>query len=328
MPGLVPVYVLTGFLGAGKTTLLNALLAVRAERGRTGRVALVVNELGEIGVDGALLPTDAARQIELPGGCVCCALGPELDATLLELLTAQPGLEAIVLETTGVAEPLPIAWALEREPLATAVRLGAIITVFDATAVEASLPLSPAVREQLRHADVLVLSKGQLVPEELRRRAIAAARALAPRAPLLDDGVAAAAAWLDDVIAEPRGWSRDAATPTPQVVVAPAGRGAAHGIASVGFEFDRLLDLEELEDQLAALPAGFVRIKGLAHVVDGRRGDPRPHWAAFHRVGLRVSSEPVAAPVPPQARVVGLGPAPDGAALRAAVEAAAVPAEE
>src|SRR6188472_521369 len=108
---------MTGFLGAGKTTLVNQLLADRAARGETsGKLGVIVNELGEIGIDGALLGSDATRQIELPGGCVCCVLGPELDQTLIELVASNPDLEAIVLETTGVAEPLPIAWAVRRDP--------------------------------------------------------------------------------------------------------------------------------------------------------------------------------------------------------------------
>src|SRR6185503_19916744 len=105
------------FLGAGKTTLLIRLLANRAARGETRKLGVIVNELGEVGIDGALLDSDAARQIELPGGCVCCVLGDELDTTVIDLVTANPDLDAIVLETTGVAEPLPIAWALAREPV-------------------------------------------------------------------------------------------------------------------------------------------------------------------------------------------------------------------
>ena len=85
----IPVYVLTGFLGSGKTTLLNRLLARRAARGATGRIAFIVNELGEVGIDGELLPAEATRQIELPGGCVCCVLNDSLDATLLEPIAIQ-----------------------------------------------------------------------------------------------------------------------------------------------------------------------------------------------------------------------------------------------
>src|SRR5678815_4218324 len=98
-PVRVPIVLLTGFLGAGKTTLLNQLLASRAARGARGKLGVIVNELGEIGIDGALLGGESARQIELPGGCVCCVLGDDLDRTLIELVTSNPGLAAIVLET-------------------------------------------------------------------------------------------------------------------------------------------------------------------------------------------------------------------------------------
>ena len=79
----------TGFLGAGKTTLVNRLLARRAERGAGGKLGVIVNELGEVGIDGALLE-GGARQVELAGGCVCCVLGDDLDRTLLDLVAAIP----------------------------------------------------------------------------------------------------------------------------------------------------------------------------------------------------------------------------------------------
>ena len=109
----VPLVVLTGFLGSGKTTLVNHILARRAARGETDKLGIVVNELGAVGIDGALMGGQGVRQVELPGGCVCCVLGDELDTTLIEMVDANP-LSAILLETTGVAEPLPIARAVRR----------------------------------------------------------------------------------------------------------------------------------------------------------------------------------------------------------------------
>ena len=321
---MVPVVVLTGFLGAGKTTLLNALLARRAARGASGRIALVVNELGEVGIDGALLPPDATRQVELPGGCVCCVLNDDLDRSIQQLIddNAARGmpLDAIVLETTGVAEPLPIAWAMEREPLARSVRLAAIVTLVDATGFVEARPLSPAVDAQVEHADVLVLTKAEIAGEVGAARAKREARAQNDRAPWVEGATAEVAAWLDDLLEDP----------TVDRAPAPAhdhdhddhdhGPGFAHGIESVSVQYDALLDLEELIDALEELPANYVRVKGIARAVDGRTGSGQPHLVAFHRVGLRVSTEPLAWDAP--TRAVALGAGVQAEALRACIERA------
>src|SRR5690606_13472991 len=158
---MVPVVLLTGFLGSGKTSLLNRVLAARRAQGEgvTGKLAILVNELGSIGVDGSLLPDGAARQIELPGGCICCTLDENLEKSLGELIDATPDLELVVIETTGIAEPLPILWTLTGEGMAGRVRVAAVVTVVDALEHERHRPLAPAVDVQVEHADVLVVSK-------------------------------------------------------------------------------------------------------------------------------------------------------------------------
>ncbi len=324
----VPLVVLTGFLGSGKTTLLNQLLARRAQRGATRKLGVIVNELGEVGIDGALLGGESPRQIELPGGCVCCVLGDELDTTLIELVGANPHLDAIVLETTGVAEPLPIAWAVRREPVERHVRLGAVVTLVDASNFIASQPLSVAVAAQVAYADVVLMTKAELATEPAIREVLDAVRTLAPRALIRRGTAEEHAVWLDQILADPT-LETTPSGPEPAAHVHDEYCGhlgttaGAHGIDSVWVAVSGMVDLEELEDQLADLPDNYVRIKGLVRAVDARRpGGGVPQWFAVHRVGLRVSSEPIAAPEATEGRIVALGPAVEVATLGACVTAA------
>jgi len=347
----VPLVIVTGFLGAGKTTLINRLLAHRRDRHATGKLGVIVNELGAIGIDGSLLGGEATRQIELPGGCVCCVLGDELDTTLLELVAQNPTLEAIVLETTGVAEPLPITWAVAREPVAQEVRVAAVVTLIDAVNFVASRAVSASVDAQVAYADVVFVTKAQLGSSAVVAEAEAAARRLAPRALHRRGTTDEQVAWLEALLADPddhrlqelprvdgltpagpqasHAASQEAPEAQPNGEVGGhvhtsecrhADTSVAHGIDSVWVPVGHPVDLEELEDQLAELPANYVRIKG---IVRARGADAAARWFAVHRVGPRVSSEPLAAQEHEQARLVALGPGVSAVELARCVAVAA-----
>jgi G3E family GTPase len=323
----VPVLVLTGFLGSGKTTLLNRLMHTRPPA--RGKMAIVVNELGDVGIDGDLLPQGMTRQVELPGGCICCVLNEQLDITLIELLAGTPDLELIVIETTGVAEPMPICWSLEREPLSERVRLAAVLAVIDVTNFEQSRGLTPGVDAQVEYADVLVLSKTDLL--EPAASLMLALRELNPGAPIVSGTV-------DEVVTVLWRFLTD-----PELPATPAARRpapdhehehhhgdsgvlrSAHGFETVWLPIDGTLDFEELSARLEELPASWVRIKGIARVINESTGDAAPHWVVFHRVGTRVSWEPLPAPASP--RVVALGKGLDRTRLAACLDASVIPSE-
>lgn len=320
----VPVVVLTGFLGSGKTTLLNQLL--RDAQARGAKLGVIVNELGAIDIDGALLSAGGAtpRRIDLPGGCVCCVLTGDLESTLIDLVATTPGLEAIVLETTGVAEPLPIAWALERAPVAERVRLASIVTLVDASTFVAALDVSDSVRAQVVNADAILVTKLDVATDFEQEAVRAALAELAPDTVTRFADGAAHAVWLAELLVDPPvPASRPAASPHVHDDACRHLDGHAHGIDSVWVSIDRVLDLEELEEALAELPANYVRIKGILQAVDGRDGDGETvRRIAVHRVGRRVSSEVLAGEDREPGRMVALGPGVNRDALIGCLERA------
>ena len=320
---MIPVVVVTGFLGSGKTTLLNRLLAQRPRAIGEGapKIAFIVNEFGDVGIDAALLPEQMTRQVELPGGCICCALDEDLEKTLFELTSSEPQLELVIVETTGLAEPLPIAWTLAREPLADRVRLAAVITVVDAVEHERHRQLAQSVDPQVEYADILVVSKldlagGEGVPAPLE----ASVRALNQVAPIVSGQPTEVADTLWRSIEDPSlGAPRSAGTEEGGERGHDHDATPNHGFHSVALPIDDTLDFEELESQLEELPPEYVRIKGVARVVDASTGSTEPRTIAFHRVGARVSAEPLTRPAP--GRIVALGPKVSREELAACIEA-------
>jgi G3E family GTPase len=156
----VPVTVLTGFLGAGKTSLLNHLL--RAGHGM--RFAVIVNEFGEAGIDGDLLASDQEEVIEMANGCVCCTVRGDLLRTLHTLLPRIGDYDGVVIETSGLADPGPVAQTLLMDDvLRERLRLDGIVTVVDALHILDQLGAQAEAAEQVAFADLIVLSKTDLV---------------------------------------------------------------------------------------------------------------------------------------------------------------------
>lgn len=162
---LIPATVLTGFLGAGKTTLLNQILTKQSDR----KVAVIVNEFGEIGIDNELIVDAKEETIMMSNGCICCKFRGDIIRTILDILRRPEKFDALVIETTGLADPGPIAQSFfVDDELKSKVRLDAIVTVVDAKHVTLHLEKGREAREQIAFADVTLLNKTDLVsPEEL-----------------------------------------------------------------------------------------------------------------------------------------------------------------
>ncbi len=267
----LPVVVLTGFLGSGKTTLLRELL----RRPHGLRIGLIQNELGQAGID---VGTPAARSmIELTEGCVCCLRNPDL-LEGLQSLHARGDLDRVILETTGLADPLALTWTLARPELAGKIRLDSVVTVVDAANFEAAS--GEEWESQVRCGDLIVLSKLDLAEAEQIGRATEAIRRINPAARILEAGESL-----------PDGLLLDSAPGGARLQGLEGREGGSHsdfGVVTVsgGGRYS----LDPLEDLLEALPEAIFRAKGIVQVEDGR-------WVNFHVVGKRLQID-LRAPAP------------------------------
>lgn len=297
-----PLTILTGFLGSGKTTLLRALLAGGAGGRRLG---LVVNELGQIGLDGALLAqAGAAPLIELTAGCICCEGGSDFLLAVEALSDYEP--DQIIVETTGLAEPGGIIRRARRAGLP----LDAVVTVADAANLDAALAASPVTEWQIRAADLIILSKVDLTTPAERTRAEVRLRALNPRAALVPAVYGQVA---PELLFGPR-LALDDPLPAPD-------HRAQDRFDSLAWTGDAPLHRATLEAALRDLASRVFRAKGLVHCTDA------PWPDEVQMVGGRLTFTPLRpkAPLNPLNRLVLLGKelAADSATITAALDACA-----
>jgi G3E family GTPase len=161
----IPVTVLTGYLGAGKTTLLNRILS--EPHGK--KYAVIVNEFGEIGIDNELVVGADEEVFEMNNGCICCTVRGDLVRILDGLMRRKGKFDAIIVETTGLADPAPVAQTFFiDENVGRKTRLDAVVTVADAKWLSARLKDAPEAKNQIAFADVILINKTDLVsPNEL-----------------------------------------------------------------------------------------------------------------------------------------------------------------
>lgn len=246
----VPLTVLGGYLGAGKTTLLNRLLS--GDHGR--RVAVVVNDFGSVDVDADLVRARHGDTVELSNGCVCCSLTDGMAEVVRRLSVHEPPPDAVVVEVSGVGDPAAVAtWGdhpgFRRGPVVVAADL------LDVRRRAADRWVGDTVRQQLAAADVIALTKADLVDTATAEATRSWLAGLAPRARLADAGTAAALLLGD----------RPSPAPPAGADGTPAGHPTHRTWSATG---DRPVDTTALRRLLGSLPGPVVRAKGVLRTAE------------------------------------------------------------
>ena len=294
---------ITGFLGSGKTTLLNHILTNRQDL----KVAVLVNEFGDINIDGQMLMSVEENIIELSNGCICCTINDSLVDAVYAVLEREERLDYLVVETTGVADPLPIMVTFLSTELKAFTRLDSVITVVDAETFTKEHFNSDVAFNQLVYGDIILLNKADLVPEakllqletyiqsikeqaRFLRCSLAAEAEGLPLSVLLDVGLAE----LPVLLNLDEGDVQKSNKTSPHL--------AQDGFVSVPFKSDRPFNLTKFEHFLMnQMPVEVFRAKGILWF----EGEKQRH--IFQLSGKRCSINPEPWTTPPQNQLIFIG---------------------
>jgi G3E family GTPase len=263
----LPVTIVTGFLGSGKTTMINHLMHASSSE----RLAVIVNEFGALGIDGPLLGDGPGRVVELSNGCMCCESRGNLVGALATLSSRAASIDAVVIETSGVADPFGVADVLVETRFTSEYVLGSVVTVIDADNFDANLNQATAAYRQMVCADLLVISKADLVPTGTVEAISNRISGINPHAAVVvaDRGRLPIQFGLADLEKVHR-------TQVPSPV------GTRHDLVSFSWQSPRPIDANGFTAWVDGLPSTVKRLKAIVVTADGA--------VSIQRVGVRTTT--------------------------------------
>ncbi len=302
----LPVTIIAGFLGSGKTTLVNHILA--NQHGL--KTAVIVNEIGEIAIDGELIIAIDDDMVELSNGCICCSINNDLVDAVFRILQRRHKLDCLVVECSGLADPLPVILTFLRSEFRDLVRIDSIVAIADADSFSLELFASIAAENQLRYADTILLNKCDLASTDRLCSIEAKIRALKAGARLLR------ATRCQVPIPLLLGVGH---FPSDRYGSGQPDRDHAHltndGFEWLSFEAQRPFAAEKFQNFLEQLSVNVFRAKGVLWIAESEKR------YVFHLVGQRFTLDESHWARPAESRLVLIGRDLDHKGLRARLEA-------
>lgn len=282
----IPVSIITGFLGAGKTTLLNNLIQKRSDK----RFAIIENEVGSINIDSRLVVAASENIVELSNGCICCSLHSDFTTVVENLATSSFEFDHLLVETTGIADPLSIVKKfIEGENIQFQFRVESVVCVVDAENMEDLMTEQIEIQQQLAFADCIIINKTDSVSKTYADKLMEMLKALYPLAQMYAtsfgniENIELTESYAYDALMLEKSVKKFVIAPKEQKTnLLRNASGLKHHIEAVGFEFDRVFDIEKfscwIRNYLYFNKTTIYRAKGILAF------DEMPEKYIFHSV--------------------------------------------
>ena len=295
----LPVTIISGFLGSGKTTLLKHILV----QNNGLRIAVIMNDIGAISIDAQLVETSTKDMLTLSNGCICCSSNDDLSEAIQSFLKQSKEIDYLIVETTGIADPLPVIKTFMRPEFRNIMRIDAVITLIDLENIAYLLEEEKIAQNQVKFADFILLNKSDLVQGDRIRNAQALVLKFNPLARMMETvrSVVPISLLLDLNLHMEGSLLEEKPPSRHDCPHSCHHEGQAHDFISVSFTTSQLLDADKFQFFLQNLPSSIFRAKGFIKISEIKEN------YIFHLIAKRFTLEPIEGAVPAGNQLVFIG---------------------